>query len=316
MSFIKFPESPLTSRRLSIKSEAPSATAPGAPTPKAAYAVLCTPNKTFQLRQVQTSNSLFITLPSLETHGNEIPTPTTRAIASCSATLELHPSDGDPADFLKHVLPLYDFIDGEADATSNGKSKASILPDMPFSNGQCEQAWKTLMAFELAGISYRPTANTLSQVWRSIKDAAYATGSKLDQQFLTADLAKDVAEEGYPTSLVMAVFRFLTADDQDLKWACLDRTKTVQFVGKTLLEAKREGRDYLTAEFLDAWKDSLPESWRGDAELNTIKGEYDLPTSTTVRIKDSAAATAKAETAAKGSSSRKWHEKLGRTRKK
>ena len=105
--------------------------------------------------------------------------------------------------------------------------------------------------------------------------------------------------------------------DQDTKsqWSSLDRTKTAHFVGKTLLEAKGKS-DYLTAEFVDAWKDVLPEPWREVAELKTISGIYDLPTSTTICIKGLAAAIPKAETTAKASSSRKWHEKLGRGRKR
>ena len=88
------------------------------------------------------------------------------------------------------------------------------------------------------------------------------------------------------------------------------------FVGRTLLEAK-QGENYLTAEFLDAWKDAVPEAWRADAELNTIKGSYHLPSSTTVAFGEAPASGA-GETAAPkvSSSSRKWHEKFGRARKK
>jgi hypothetical protein len=304
---------------LSIKSQT-TASAGAAVDPKPAYAVLCTPTKTFQLRQVQTSNSLFVTQYALEAHGNQAPAATTRAIASCTATLELHPSVGSPVALLDEVLPLYDVVDGEVDAAGNGKSKAIIFPDLPFSDAECEQAWATLMAFEFGGSSYRPSANTLSHVWSSINAAAVAEGVNLDQQFLVDDIASAVAEEGHPGTLATAILRALAADDQDKKgsWSCLDRTKTVQFVGKTLLEAKRDGKDFLTAEFLDAWKDSLPESWREEAELKTIDGFYELPSATTVRLKGSAVATPTTNTTTSkaASSSRKWHEKFGRARKR
>jgi sister chromatid cohesion protein DCC1 len=301
---------------LSIKSQPPSSMS--GPTSQPAYAVLCTPNASFQLRQVQTSNNLFVTRPTLEAHGNEIPVPTTCAIASCSATLELHPSDGSAMAYFQDVLPLYDLVDGEVDAAGNGKCKDTIFPDIPLSEGQCEHGWRELMAFEFAGSSWRPSASTLSQVWKSINAAALAEGVKLDSQFLTDDVANAVAEEGFPASLAVAILQRLSTDDQerDGPWSCLDRNKTVAFVGKSLLGARRRGSDYLTADFLDAWKDCLPEMWRKDAELKAIAGVYNLPTSTTVGLKDSAVAAAKAEPPKAAASSRKWHEKFGRTRQK
>ena len=57
-------------------------------------AVLCTDNHTFELRQVQSSNSVFILQPSENRHGdNKIPSPSLSAIAQCTSTLELVPSD-------------------------------------------------------------------------------------------------------------------------------------------------------------------------------------------------------------------------------
>lgn len=282
--------------------------------------MLCTPNASFQLRQIQTSNNLFVTRPTLEAHGNAIPVPTTCAIASCSATLELQPSDGSALASLGDVLPLYDIVDGEVDVAGNGKSKASVFPDIPLSDGQCEHAWQEMMAFEFAGSSWRPSPNTLSQVWKSTNAAALAEGVKLDSQFLTDDVANAVAEEGYPVTLAAAILQHLASDhqDKDGPWSCLDRTKTVSFVGRYLLEAKRGRSDYLTAEFLDTWKDCLPEAWRKDAELKAIAGVYHLPTSTTIGLKVSSITAAKdgSSSSKAAASSRKWHEKFGRARQR
>lgn len=53
-------------------------------------AVLCTDDHTYQIRQVQSSNSVFILQPSESHRGvNEIPSPSLSAIAQCTATLEL-----------------------------------------------------------------------------------------------------------------------------------------------------------------------------------------------------------------------------------
>lgn len=281
--------------------------------------MLCTPNKTFQLRQVQTSNSVFITQPTLEAHGNETATPTTCAIASCTATLELHPADGSAVVYLEDELPVYDWVGGEVDVTENHKTKARLFSHIPLSDGQCEQGWAEVVAFELAGSAYRPSANTLWQIWASINAAALAEGVQLDSQFIGEDLAKLVEEEGFPASLAMAVFRHVGSADQatDQRWCCLDRRNTVAFVGKTLLASKHATSECLIADFLENWKDALPETWRADAELETIVGSYDFPSTSTIRAKSAVsapkvdAANSKA-TAAKG----KWHERFAKSRKK
>ncbi|KAI4704014.1 hypothetical protein J4E81_001078 [Alternaria sp. BMP 2799] len=314
VELIDAPNPPL----LSIKSQVQSA-ASGTSNAKPAYAVLCTPNKTFQLRQVQTSNSLYIAQPALEAHGNEIPTPATRAIALCTATLEAHASTASATALLREALPVYDIVAGDVDATSNGRSKASMFSDMPLSDGECQVGWNELMAFEADGGSYQPSPNALSQVWRSINAAALAEGIKLQAQFLTNDITKAAAEEGHPSGLVEAILAYLSTADNDKNgpWSCLDREKTVAFTGRTLLEAKR-GADFLIADFTDTWEDRLPEVWRKDAQLSAIDGIYDFPSDTTIRAKSTAATTAGGDSsvAAMKPSARKWHEKFAKTRKK
>ncbi|KAH3904427.1 hypothetical protein HBI56_170830 [Parastagonospora nodorum] len=297
---------------LSIKSQAVS----GVPNATPAYAVLCTSDKTFQLRQVQTSNSLFVTLPALEAHGNEIPVPVTRAIASCTATLELHPSDASAQDLLRYALPVYDIVAGDVDATANKKSKAAMYEHLPLSDGQCNAGWDALVAFEHEDSSYQPSANALAQVWRSINAAALVEGVKLDNQFLTDDITRAVSEEGYPSGLVRAMLRHLAKDQQadDGPWSCLDRAKTVAFAGRTLLQAK-QGSDFLISDFTDMWEDKLPEAWRKDAQLSAIEGAYEL-TATTIRATGTAANAANGSALADKPSARKWHERLGKTRTK
>lgn len=302
--------------RLSIKSTA-AAAAPDQP----AYAVLCTPNKTFHLRQVQTSNSLFVTQPQcLDSHGNEIPVPATCAIASCPATLELHPSDASAVALLHHVLPVYDIVAGDADATRNGKDKAAIFEDLPLSDAECHAGWNELMAFEHDRDTYRPSMNALCQVWRSINAAALAEGVKLDSQFLTDDIAAAVADDGHPSTFSKAVLTHLSNDEQDAQgpWSCLDRTRTVAFVGRTLLEANQGSSDLLIAEFTDTWEDRLPEAWRKDAKLSAIEGSYEFSSDTTIRAKskDAAVASVQDTPVATKPSARKWHEKFAKTRKK
>ncbi|KAL1597831.1 hypothetical protein SLS60_008318 [Paraconiothyrium brasiliense] len=295
--------------------------APNPPPPNAqpAYAVLCTPNKSFQIRQVQTSNALFVTQPALDAHGNDIPTPTTCAIASCTATLELHPADTPAVVYLEDVLPVYDIVGGEVDAVQNDRSKAGVFADIPLSSGQCEQGWAEVVAFELSGNTYRPSVNTLRQVWSSINATALAEGIRLDSQFLGYDLAELVQEEGFPAPLALAIFKHLASAGQDTsgQWSCLDRRKTTSFVGKNLLQAKRASSGYLIVDFIEEWKDSLPEAWRGDAALESIGGHYDTPTSTTIVAKGIPASHTTEAAAPKAAAVKgKWHERFAKTRKK
>jgi sister chromatid cohesion protein DCC1 len=281
--------------------------------------VLCTPTKSFQIRQVQTSNSVFVTQPSRDAHGNDIASPTTCAIAACTATLELHPADAPALPYLQDALPVYDLVAGQVDVTHNGRSKAAVFADIPLSNGQCEHGWTEAIAFELSGSSYRPSANTLRQVWSSVNAAALAEGMKLDSQFLGYDLAELVQEDGYPAALAQAVFGHLASTGQDTsgQWSCLDRRKVVSFVGKTLLQAGHRSSGYPIADFVEEWKDSVPEAWRGDAELTTIDGAYDNPTSTTIVAKGTSAFATAEFTAPKATGAKgKWHERFAKTRKK
>jgi sister chromatid cohesion protein DCC1 len=262
---------------------------------------------------------LFVTQPAFEAHGNEIPTPATRAIAACTATLELHPSTASAVALLREALPVYDIVAGDVDATANGRSKASMFDDMPLSDGECQTGWHELMAFEVDNGSYQPSPNALSQVWKSINIAALAEGVTLDKQFMTGDISRAAAEEGHPSGLIEAILARLSTDDKDRNgpWSCLDRAKTVAFTGRTLLEAKR-GADFLIADFTDTWEDRLPESWRKHAQLSAIEGFYEFPSNTTIKAKSQAATTASGNSAvaAVKPSARKWHEKFAKTRKK
>ena len=280
--------------------------------------MLCTPSKTFQLRQVQTSNSLFVTQPAFDAHGNDLPLPSTRVIASCTATLELHPSDESAATYLVKQLPVFDLLDGVVESTSNRTPKSALFANIPLSDAQCDRAWDELVAFEAGGSSHRPSPRALALAWRSINTAALAEGVQLDSQFLTEDMLNSLSEDLFPPQLVASMFRRLGTDGQDPSgpWSCLDRSKTVAFVGKTLLEARRGESDYLTAAFLDAWKDSLPEAWGSDVDLKAIDGVYHLPSNSTIALKDGSSTAAEASAAPAAKPRGKWHEKFAKTRKR
>lgn len=88
-------------------------------------AVLCTNEHTYQLRQVQSSNSVFILQPSETSRGdNQILTQSLFAIAQCTTTLELIPLDTVASSamvsrLLKKSLPSYKGTDTDVGLGTN-----------------------------------------------------------------------------------------------------------------------------------------------------------------------------------------------------
>ena len=149
-----------------------------------------------------------------------MPLPGFAAIATCTATLELHPVSGSAIPYLITVLPVYDTGEDTVDAAGNAQNKLHIFSNIPLSDDECEAGWRELVAFELAGSSYRPSAKTLLQIWRSINAAALAEGINLGSQFLTDDLHKAIEDEGYPLSLLTSLLSGLVAEDGNSSGAC------------------------------------------------------------------------------------------------
>jgi sister chromatid cohesion protein DCC1 len=181
-----------------------------------------------------------------------------------------------------------------------------VFADVPVSRRQCGEGWIEICGFVLGGGGRRPSAGMKLGVWRRVLEGAVLQGIDLGTQFLVRDLWKSVLDEGgeeepFPRGLFEAVVRRV-CDGSDgfggLKceylstfWgnrgrediemliyvsmdlgASIDRTKCTQWVGETYLEAMAPtsasaiGR----SEFLNAWRDLLPESWRDDVAFSKL----------------------------------------------
>lgn len=102
--------------------------------------------------------------------------------------------------------------------------------------------------------------------------------------------------------------------------ASFDKAEVTRWVGETYLAATAPTASSAIgrSEFLRAWKDCLPESWRDQAALPKLPGgAYKSPDPTTVfyvepsqRQQVSKASTAASSTAAKAKTTRNWHELL------
>ncbi|KAE8344493.1 hypothetical protein BDV24DRAFT_160637 [Aspergillus arachidicola] len=317
------------------------------------YVNLCTPTKTYLVRQVQSSNSIHIIRPSDsgvqrgdinivggdEDDGLNL-VETMTAIAKCGSTLELHtPPEGFSAvPVLEKILPVYDEVEGaeqQVEVEERGDVIRRVFADVPVSRAECEAGWVELCAFVLgrggrgegvAGWCRRPSARVKLDVWRRVGEGAVLQGIDLGKQFLVQDLWRSVLDEGeepFPKALFEGIVRRVceVGDGRlfgDLKWASIDRARCAQWVGETYLEAMAPttasgiGR----SEFLNAWKDLLPEPWRDDVAFSKLtENSYKHPDPTTIcfvyrtdrqKIKKNVSTDASSATAAK--KTRNWHE--------
>ncbi|KAE8348658.1 hypothetical protein BDV28DRAFT_164191 [Aspergillus coremiiformis] len=312
------------------------------------YVNLCTATKTYRVRQVQSSNSIHIIRPSDSgvergdidivggsTDGLNL-VETVTAIAICGSTLELHtPPEGFSAvPVLERILPVYD--DGEEAEVMEvdvGEVIRRVFADVPVSGVQCEEGWIEVCGFvlrrgsggDVVGWCRRPSAETKLGVWRRVLEGAVLQGIDLGRQFLVKDLWRSVLDEGeepFPRALFEAVVRRVCAGSgllfEDIKWASIDQASCTQWVGEIYLEAVAPtatsgvGR----SEFLNAWKDLLPEPWRGDVAFSKLtENSFKYPDPTTIcfvnsadrqKTKKNASTDASAATTAK--KTRNWHE--------
>lgn len=189
-----------------LKSTPPSGGDPG-------NAVLCSHNQTFQLRQVHSSNSVFVLEPAND--GG------LTAISKCEATLEAIVQSLPCLSLLKAVLPVYSGEEQDCCPTSSRpQGKQSILLDTPLSSQEFDQAWVDLCAFELEGRACLPTPGLLWKVWRSIISASTIKGLPLDKVLDVRSLASMVEDDEIPIPAFIAVIERL----QDQKWAGQART--------------------------------------------------------------------------------------------
>ncbi|MCJ1341580.1 hypothetical protein MMC09_006876 [Bachmanniomyces sp. S44760] len=163
--------------------------------PKTGNAFLCTDDQTFQVRQVQSSNSIYVVKPiqgqapdppqdsSHETPQETIPSLT--AISLSHATLELIPTTPSTIPYLKSVLPVYEGPNSTSSSISHEtsttvlQSKFQLLSNGPFSTEEFETAWIEICAFESksSNQSHRPSPTAILGVWKSLLSGVEAAGS-------------------------------------------------------------------------------------------------------------------------------------------
>ena len=188
-------------------------------------AVLCSENQTFEVRQVQSSNTIYILKSSQSDSVVEYSAllkPGVSAIGQCKALLELVPVATAPIAFLKQALPTYRGHETKWNLAnrSTGANRASILTDAPFSTGEFDNAWVDVCAFEYKNEALLPAAVDLCHIWTSFMSAATIKGVDITKGFRTESLLYLITEDGYPEQLVASVLKRLSQEDNPENCEC------------------------------------------------------------------------------------------------
>ncbi|KAK3174333.1 hypothetical protein OEA41_001577 [Lepraria neglecta] len=328
---------------LTLKSATPNSSSQ-----TSANAVLCTDNQTYQVRQVQSSNSVYVLQPS-ETSPEDgfIPTIGLSAIAQCTATLELIPEPASAIPFLKQTVPVYSGPEGgtqspTASAPLEKKNRHAILERAPLSLGEFNKACEELCVFEVDGQAWLPTASMLANVWKSIISGATVRSINLGGSFSIATLSRIVEEDGHLTALFRAVMDRLSSNDVDLMDDCklvltesapsasltefvdaaLSREKAVPWVGLVLLQSHRTSTEVVLLGLEKPRYDGriegiLPQSCTRKKFAKRQQGKYSQPGNGRIVFDESGGSAIASSTPAKsgGINARKWHEKFKNARR-
>ena len=185
-----------------------------------ANAVLCTDDQTFQVRQVHSSNSVFVLQPfEAQSQDGSISSTSLRAIAQCAATLELIPATSSPEACLRTAIRLHP-QSVASDTSTRAPSRDELLEEAPFSSAEFRKAWIQLCAFEDDGQARLPTASGLIGLWKSIVAAATVRSLDLSGSFPVGQLAGVVEEDGHTRALFQAVIARLSAHGEESANCC------------------------------------------------------------------------------------------------
>lgn len=191
---------------------------------------------------------------------------------------------------------------GDGDANAAATIKA-LFADIPISKAQCEQAWTELCAFVSRNSCWRPSPKCKVDVWKRVVEGSVLQGINLEKQFLVNDLWKSVLDddddnggEPFPRGLFEAIVKRICESEPGSSVKCefpcfacfylyltrewllitigtnIDKPRCIQWVGETYLQAMAptSGSAIGRSEFLNAWKDHLPESWGNEVAFSKL----------------------------------------------
>ncbi|KAI5850309.1 sister chromatid cohesion protein Dcc1 [Morchella snyderi] len=296
------------------------------------HAVLTTPTQTFSLRQVYSSNSLLLLKPSTATTTTTTTTTGLNVVSTANSYMELIPTIHNTKDLILKHIPVFP---PPADVTPI--TRTEIFASLPVSNGEFDAAWRDLRCFSCPkGFAYRPLPSAILQTLKTIElvNSAGDDGIKLSK-FMPEDLVEAIGRyfaslrdeddeddneevERCIPGLVKAVLSEVSLTNCEMG-SCMSICEStwMAWLGRLVLEdwALKSKGDMLYASFMKKWKQEAPD-WCSvsECELKNLEGWYILPTPNTIRF--SPRGDAVAVEAPKPQKKNKWHEKLGKGKRR
>jgi sister chromatid cohesion protein DCC1 len=227
-------------------------------------AVLCTPDKTFNIRQKNSSNTVYILQPG-QGDTSSIAEPGLTGISKPESTLETLPiTNFTAAAHIRRLLPVLTTT-GQLTGTRDSSTKSQLLKNVPFSDSECEVAYRELSVFVQSTTDHCivPSAQLKIETWLSMLENTRANGidltSELDQDAMLS--LKDGLED-LETGLCDAIVHSFTSTNAEGRTS-IDSDRLLRWVGLNRLEADALKTPISIATFKASWKDALPEKLRG-----------------------------------------------------
>lgn len=283
----------------------------------AGHAVLCTPDKTFSIRQKNSSNTVYILQPGQDntSPNGVIAAPELIGISKLESTLETLPAPAAKAStYIRQLLPIL-----SANNITTGQrqpmTKSQLLANIPLSDAECDAAFREESAFvdHATDHCFNPTARLKIDTWHSILENARANAvdltAELDEDAMLS--LKDGLEDLKP-GLFEAIIHSVATTKNDR--TSIDPDRLVRWVGLNRLGADAPLQVISTSDFKKSWKDELPESLREKVDLALISDRAEVRGGKWVKFKDDSpeliAGTKSAGASDAAGTKRKWHEKF------
>jgi sister chromatid cohesion protein DCC1 len=241
-------------------------------------------------------------------------------ISKPESTLETLPVTNFTASaHIRRLLPTLTTT-GQLTGTRDSSTKSELLSNIPFSDAECEAAYRELSIFVQPTTDHCvvPSAQLKIQTWLSILENARANAvdltSELDQDAMLS--LKDGLED-LQSGLCDAILHSLTSTTAEGRTE-IDSDRLLRWVGLNRLETDALKTPINIATFKASWKDALPEKLRGKVEISLLSDRHQLSAGgKSIAFKDYAldlAVGANGAGAAEGKSTlgtkRKWHDKF------
>ena len=245
----------------------------GAPGESGGNAVLCTSDKTFSIRQKNSSNTVYIlsAKESVADEGDYLPETRSEAISEPQSTLETTPVAQSTA--AAHITQLLAKLTtaGLVKGSSNCFDKSQLFANLPFSDAECEAAYRELAMFEDSedGHCVLPSAPLKLIVWRRILENAQAGGIDLTGPLLPSQVL-DLREgtEDQPPGLLKAVLHAVSDPSHDHR--DIHQARLLRWTGINVVEQSASKTPIIVSIFRATWKELLPEQWREKIDVSVI----------------------------------------------